>query len=483
MVISGIEIKKNIVHSILDFSVNIDAYRKSGNYTSTQITEMLSLAIEINNLINILDKDHSKASQKIKKPDLAPAELRKLKRVLDLVFKYNSDINSIAIDIGENLSSTNRYLQKGIDYILINLKESDFSMATMPHPNQSSAKKTTGQAKKQVKQNKPKKPAIGVFSSFLFLLVLVGIALFIYSTFFDNHATRVTSLVKEYRSDRKLSSVSRPNLSNQLKIYGTKSILNIALDLQSEFKARFPKLNAVIEGGDSGIAIRDLIDGSIDLAAVSRIPNIEERRRAAKSGRQLADHKMALDSVVFFVHPSNPLETFSIDELKKIYKAEEITWREASLSNRSDQKLDRFSLSKQSGTYSYFKERVMYGESTSDQVIHIYTPGQMLDMVAANPNGLGFCSVTVLKNKNFTSRDKVKVLKITSIFDETGSKPIKDDMSLDVDLVKRGEYPLTRYLYLITAGDLTDAQAKFIDFMRSPDAQAKLGEYGLVGIN
>lgn len=483
MVISGIEIKKNIIHSILDFSVNIDSHRKSGNYTPSQITEMLSLAIEINNLINSLDKDQTKISPKIKRPDLATPELQKLKRVLDLIFKYNSDINSVAIDIGENLSSTNRYLQKGIDYILTNLKESDFSMASVAHTNQASQKKQ-GQAKQKTKRpQQKKKPAIGIFSSFLFLVVLVSIALFIYNTFFDNHATRVTSLVKEYRSDRKLSSVTRPNISNQLKVYGTKSVLNIALDLKNEFKARFPKLETSIEGGDSGIAIRDLIDGNVDLAAASRIPNIEERRKAAKLGRPLADHKLALDSVVFFVHPSNPIETISIDELKKIYKADEITWKEASLSSRSDQKLDRFSLSKQSGTYAYFKERVMYGEKTSDQVIHIYTPGQMLDMVSANPNGLGFCSVTVLKNKNFSSRDKVKVLKIASIFDEKGSKPIKDDRSLDVDLVKRGEYPLTRYLYLITAGDLTDAQAKFIDFMRSPDAQAKLGEYGLVGIN
>ena len=481
MVISETEIRKKIIHSILDFSVDIDTHRKSGNYTQTQITEMLSLAIEVNNLINLLDKDHSKTNPGLKKPELSPTDLLKLKRVLELIFKYNSDINSVAIDIGDNLSSTNRYLKKGIDYLLGNLKESDFSMASAVDSRAQNKKARPQQ--KQVRKTKPRKPAIGVFSSFLFLVILVAIALFIYNTFFDTHATRVTSLVKEYRSDRKLSSVNRPNPSNHLKIYGTKSLLNIAIALKGEFKARYPKLQANIEGGDSGIAIRDLVDGNIDLAAVSRIPNIKERRRAAKSGRQLADHKMALDSVIFFVHPSNPLETISIDELKKIFKAEEITWREASLSSRSDQKLDRFSLSKESGTYTYFKERVMYGEATSEQVIHIYTPGQMLDMVAANPDALGFCSVTVLKNKNFPSRDKVKVLKITSIFDEKGSKPIRDDKSLDVDLVKRGEYPLTRYLYLITAGDLTDAQAKFIDFMRSPDAQDKLGEFGLVGIN
>jgi phosphate transport system substrate-binding protein len=219
------------------------------------------------------------------------------------------------------------------------------------------------------------------------------------------------------------------------------------------------------------------------LAAVSRIPSIEERRRAAKLGRTLADHKLALDSVVFFTHPSNTVEVVSIEELKKIYKATNITWNKAMLTSDISSNIDRFSLSRESGTFTYFKERVMYGEDTSDNIIHIYTPGQILDMVASNPSSLGFCSLTVLKNKNFPSRDKVKILKVASIFDENGTKPILDDLSLELSMVRRGEYPLTRYVYLISAGDLTDAQAKFIDFMRSDDAQAKLGEYGLVGIN
>jgi phosphate transport system substrate-binding protein len=489
MVISGTEIKKNIISSILDFSVNIDSHKKSGQYSSIQITEMLSLAIDINNLINILDKDPSKISSQIKRPELSLADLRKLKRVLELVFRYNSDINSVAIDIGENLSSTNRFLQKGIDYILNNINKSDsLFIENQDQDLQKSSQKPQSQ-QRQAKPGlnktikKPNQPAVGIFSGFLFLLVLVAISLFIYNTFFNQHATKVTSLVKEYRSDRKLSSVTRPDSSNTLSVYGTKSILNIAIDLKSEFKARYPKIDLKIEGDDSGIAIRELIDGKIDIAAVSRIPTIEERKRAAKLGRTLADHKIALDSVVFFTHPSNSEEVISIEELKKIYKASNISWKKAILTSDITSNIDRFSLSRESGTFTYFKERVMYGEDTSDNIIHIYTPGQILDMVASNPNALGFCSLTVLKNKSFPSRTKVKILKIASIFDENGTKPISDDLSLDLGMVRKGEYPLTRYVYLITAGNLTDAQAKFIDFMRSEDAQAKLGEYGLVGVN
>ena len=114
MVLSGSDIKKQIIHSVLDFSINIDVHKKTGEYSLVQISEMLSLAIEINNLINFLDKDPTKmqVNPGIKKPSLTTADLSKMKRALELTFKYNSDLNSVAIDIGENLSSTNRFINK-----------------------------------------------------------------------------------------------------------------------------------------------------------------------------------------------------------------------------------------------------------------------------------------------------------------------------------------------------------------------------------
>lgn len=481
--VSSIEIKKNIINSVLEFSLNIDEYRNSGQYSQTQINEMLSLGLEVNNLINLLDKD----SQKIKysgnlvKPKLTPTELGKMKRVLDLYFKYDSDINSIAIDIGENLSTTNRHLGKGIEYIFFNLKNKDFKLA-----QQATGASPAQQAPQRPRQQVPQrpKPAVGLFSYFFFIGVLVAMSVFLYNTFFDKPATRVTSLVKEYRSDKKLSSVTRPQSSRKLlKVAGTRSVLNIFYQHENYFKNLYPKLNYEVDSGDSGIAIRDLIDGDVSLAASSRIPSVAERKKALKRGFNIADHKIALDSVVFFVNKKNPVSVLSLDEIKEIYKSQFITWKQATKAiNPSNQKISRFSLSKQSGTFSYFIDRVMYGEPSSNEVIHIYTPDQMLEMVSANPHAIGFCSLSVFKNENMANRDMVKIIRVSSIFDDNGTKPVASNGALNIDMIKRGEYPLTRYLYLVSAGNLTDRQAKFIDFMRSTQAQASLNRFGLVGI-
>lgn len=488
MVLSGSDIKKQIIHSVLDFSISIDVHKKTGEYSLVQISEMLSLAIEINNLINFLDKDPTKmqVNPGIKKPSLAAGELSKMKRALELTFKYNSDLNSVAIDIGENLSSTNRHIQKGVDYIFENLSRKDYKQnltqsfreqAINPNPTQAQARQRTNTARQQQQRAQTKKKsAVGPFSALLFMAILFCIAMFIYNVFFNQHATRVSSLVKEYRSDQNLSSIDRPDSTTELKVYGTKSLLNIFIDFQDTFEAKYPGLKYNIKSEDSGLAIRDLIDGKIALASSSKMPSIDDRKRAAKENRSLADHKIALDSVVFFTHKSNPIDTLSLDDLRKIYASDSINWNEVNQEG-STEEISRFSLSRESGTHAFFKDRVMLGEDLSDKVVFTYVPDQMIDMVKSNPNAIGFCSVSAIMG-----RKDIKIIKIASVLDKTGTKPIEDDGKINAELVKRGDYPLTRYLYLITAGELTDGQAKFIDFMRSPDAQSKLLDYGLVGI-
>lgn len=475
MVTSSSDLKKEIIFAVLDFSINIEKHKQSGQFSLDQISEMLAIAIEINNLINMLDMDSS-ANPSIKKPALSVIELKRVKRVLELHLKYSSDLNSIAIDIGENLSTTNRYLQKGVEYILDNVALKSFATQVRKSEKPKPQVKKQARPQKQVPRKKAT-PGLSFVSFLMFITVLVFAGFMVYNMFFDHSATRVTSLVKEYRSDRKLSSVSRPEVAGTIKVQGTKAVLNIFDALKNNFRANNPKIAIEVEGGDSGIAIRDLVDGKISLAASSKIPSVDDRKKAARFGRALADHRIALDSVAVFVHKSNPVNMITLDQLKKIYSDDALSWNQANPQLKSKQKITRFSLSKESGTFAFFTDRVMYSAPTSQEIIHIYTPNQMIDLVAANPNAIGFASLSSLMNNK-----KVKIIKIASIFNEKGTKPVMNDGALNADAVRRGEYPLTRYLYVISAGDLNTSQAKFIDFLRSPLAQSGLGKFGLVGI-
>jgi phosphate transport system substrate-binding protein len=471
MVYSSVEIKQKIIHSILDFATHVDKHKQSGQYSLNQISEILALAIEVNNLINALDKDLSNSN--IKVPDLSSTELIKLKRVLELFFKYKSDLNSISIDIGENLSSSNRYLQKGIDFILQNLSSKDYRQQLTSKPSKA---KTKPKLRIQDDIPKAKPQGLGLVAPLMFLVLVIVAGFTVYNFFFDKSATRVATLVKEYRSDRELSSIQRTKLGKELEIFGTNSLLNLLRDNQNLFKAKYPEISLNVQGGDSSDAVDQIIDGRINLAASSKLPSADDRKRAIKEGRPIVDHKVALDSVVVFVNKSNPIDVISVDQLKQIYSGQIKEWRQVDYSGYQ-YPINKFCLSKQSGTYAFFMDRVMFMQPINSEVIHVYNPIQMIDLVAADPDAIGFASLSAVKGSNL-----VKVLKVSSIFDESGTSPLASNNEINVDVIKRGEYPLTRYLYLVTAGQIADEVAKVIDFMRSPSAQSKLADYGLVGI-
>jgi len=313
----------------------------------------------------------------------------------------------------------------------------------------------------------------------LFLVMLGSIGYMIYDRFFMNNATQLTSLMNEYRSDnRQLTSVSVASKSKDIMIKGSGTLIKVFQDYKDGFRIDNPGLSLNLEETDSTVAINYLIDGKVDIASCSRIPTVSERKKAVKlSGKELVDHKIAFDVVAVIVNKANPIDTLSVEDLQKIYSREALSWREF---QGFDGPIKKYSKTFHHGTVSFFKERVLYGDPFSNDVTQIYDIKQILDLVENDPNAIAYASLSDVRNRN------VKILKIATVFDENGVSPVIIDdngnMSIAVDMVKQGQYPLSRYLYLVTSGKLTTNVAKFIDYMRSGSVQSKLDRYSLVSI-
>ncbi len=477
MVLSTVDIKKGIIDVVIDFQSKIDYYQGEYDVKNKEAIEILSVAKEINKIIDALDSA-SLADLGIKEPKINSSEYGKLKRVLDLSFRYKTDLNAIAMDIGEKLSYSNQLLHIGVDYIYQNLSGKRFEKIAVEEFN----KRASGKKEEDVAR-RPKKPVAqraqkkktGGFARLLFFFLLIGGGYYVYDAIFNNHATRVSSLVREYRSDKKLSEVERPVITKTLKISGSPSLVGSVSKWQSNFLATYKDLSVETSVIDSGLAIAELLDGDINIAAASRIPNLEERRKSQKLGRLLADHKVAMDAVAVFVHPNNPINELSVEDLKEIFtEGDNDFWKDF---GGGLNLVKKYSPSPQSGTYAFFGDRVMFHEEYDDDVIKMIDANQIIDQVAKDPNAIGFASVSNSIGKN------VKILAITTFLNEDrGVSPATKDADINRSVIKNGEYPLTRYLYLITAGELDDASAKFIDYFRSAEGQRALGDVGLVSI-
>lgn len=497
MSLSSSEINKKIIESLIDFSLNLDSYKSRYLPSETQLNEIISLGILVNNLINLLEFDFQKIEKFQKNygliiPSTDFVNYKKIKRVLDLVFKYKSDLTSISIDIGENIASTNRYLQTGIDYIFKNISNKYLSRMNIyseqsienlhkekPISKESKEKKADKKITKPQAQNINSKPVpkrqAGCLAPLIFFSIVIIGSYFLYKMIFGNqHATQVTTLVKNYRSDQELKPLAKKSNTREIKISGSGTLVKLIQDTQNKFLLKYPELSITYDVKDSAEAISALITGDIDIASVSRIPSVEERKKAQRLNTVLVDHKIALDAVAVFVNYANPLNVLSIDDLKRIYQSESINWLDFA-GNFSEVKA--FSKSELSGTYAFFKERVLFSEPMAESVIKIYKTDQIVKMIEESPNGIGYASTSNIIGRN------VKVLKISTAFDENGSSPLSYSGSINEISVSRGEYPLTRYLYLITTGEISENEAKLIDFLRSDEIQSMLSSYGIVPIN
>ncbi len=475
MAFSELEIKQHIILAVLDFSTHIDRYTTE-EVSDKEKREMMSLALSINNLINNLSQPLQDIGKYNNGKYLAPKHNNylRVKRAAELVFYYRSDLNTISMDLGVSLAEANQLIEVATNYICDNIPLKDYKKVL-------TKKKKVADIPQQQALVPEKSKSIGCMAPLLFLIMLGAIGYLMYDRFFNNHATQLTSLMNEYRTDKDLSSLSVASKTKRISINGSSSLVRIFDDYKSGFKIDNPDLDLTLERSDSSLAISELIEGKIDLASCSRIPTIAERKRAVKvSGRELVDHKMALDVVVVIVNEANPVEVISVEDLQKMFSTENVSWK---YFGGKDVPVKKYSKTFHHGTVSFFRERVLYGNKFAPDVTQIYDVKQVMDFVEDDPTAISYASLSDIKNR------KVKILKIATIFEEKGVAPVayttvngEKVMSIDKDKVRKGQYPLSRYLYLVSAGKITSNVAKFIDYMRSGSVQSQLHKYNIVSI-
>ena len=480
MPLSEKEIKKKIILSLLDFSTHTDMYSDE-EVSPRAKKEMMAIALEINSLIKNLSLPNSEMELYKQGNYIKPRSKNylRVKRCAELVFFYKSDLNVISMDLGVSIAEANDLSDVVIDYICDNLPLNDF---TRNISNLKPLKRKEKSSPTQTVQRQtlpPQNKSIGCMAPILFLVLIGAIGYLLYDRFFMQNATQLTSLMSEYGSDnRQLASTSIASKSKTLSVEGSNALIQVFEDYKNGFKMDNPNLNLNLQVSDSTVAINDLIDGKINIASCSRIPTVEERKKAIKiSGKELVDHKIAFDVVVVIVNKNNSIETLSVDDLQRIYSQESIRWRDFL---GQDFLIKKYSKTFHHGTSTFFKERVLYGDNFANDVMQIYDIKQILDYVSKDPNAIAFASLSDVIGHD------VKILNIASSLDDRGVSPVaidgKGNITIATDMVKQGLYPLSRYLYLITSGKLTSNEAKFVDYMRSGSVQSKLDRYHLVSI-
>ena len=97
-------------------------------------------------------------------------------------------------------------------------------------------------------------------------------------------------------------------------------MVNLGQAWAEEYTKRHPNVDVQVSGGGSGVGIKALIDGTVDMANASREMKDEERGQiAAKGAGEVQEYTVGLDALAVYVHKDNPLNEISLKELAEIY--------------------------------------------------------------------------------------------------------------------------------------------------------------------
>jgi phosphate transport system substrate-binding protein len=240
-------------------------------------------------------------------------------------------------------------------------------------------------------------------------------------------------------------------------ISGSTTVLPLAEAEAEAFMGTHKGIQLSVSGTGTGEGVKSLVDGNVDIAGASRDLLPAEISRARKTGVRLRRHTVALDSLAVVVHPDNPLEGLTLDELEGIYVGQYRNWGELGGFDRPIIAINRDS---SSGTFEMWLKLVLKGRRYRRDAQVQPSGGGVTYAVGGNRNAIGYVGI------GFVS-PKVKVLTI-------------DGIAPTLENVENGSYPLSRELYMFTRDPVPREASQFLEFMDGEDGRSIIAKSGFL---
>jgi phosphate transport system substrate-binding protein len=227
--------------------------------------------------------------------------------------------------------------------------------------------------------------------------------------------------------------------------------------LAKEYERR-TGVKVFVRGGGSVVGIEDLRSGNVDFAASCR-------PKDAGDPAAISFIQVAWDALVFIAHPSNPVDSVSLDDVRSIYAGRITNWKQ--LRGRDAPVKIFFSRTKKglSGVEASIKQLVLGSKDPreSPNTVFVASSGLVEQMVEETPEGFATTGVTSARKRN------VKMLKVNGI-------------APTYQAIVQNRYPLKRPLFLLIRKNPRPEVQKFVDFTLSREGQQFLRSLDVVPI-
>lgn len=282
----------------------------------------------------------------------------------------------------------------------------------------------------------------------------------------------LTALLTACGAGGTASAASEAGLPVQRAIQnkGSDTIVNLALAWAEAYRQEHPDISIAVTGGGSGTGIAALINGTVDIANASRQMKEDEIEEAEANGFEPVEFTIAVDALAVIVNPENPVNELTIPQLADIYTGRITNWKEV---GGHDAAIVLLSRESNSGTHVYFLEEVVrMGDGENED---IFAPQTLLmpssvgitSEIRRNPNAIGYDGL------GYVDPEHEKMLAIAKDADSPYVTP-------SVESGADGSYPISRGLYMYTAGEPTGIIAEYLGWILGPEGQQIVADLGFV---
>jgi len=242
---------------------------------------------------------------------------------------------------------------------------------------------------------------------------------------------------------------------------GSDTLVNVAQAWAETYQTVNPNVVVAVSGGGSGTGIAALINGTVDIANSSRAIKDKEIELAEKNDQHPLQHIVGYDALAIFLHADNPIDEFTIGQLKDIYvDGGQVTrWTDLGVEvpGCRDQEIVVVSRQNNSGTYAYFREAVLGEEDFRLGTRDMHGSKDVVDLVEHTPCAIGYSGLAY-------ATDNVKM---PCVSQEPGAACVHPSVTTAVD----GSYPIARPLFMYTNGEPTGPIGEYMSWIKSDEGQ------------
>ena len=215
-----------------------------------------------------------------------------------------------------------------------------------------------------------------------------------------------------------------------------------------------------VTGGGSGIGITALINGTTDICNSSRpMKQTEIEKLKARYNTLGVQIPCAKDGITIFLNEKNKVQELTLNQLRDIYQGKIKNWKDV---GGNDAPITIYGRENSSGTYVYFHDEVVKGDYATN-VQSLPGTAAVVNAVKKDINGIGYGGAAYAVG--------IKHAKVKKDSKSTAFLPT-------FETIGKGEYPITRYLYIYLRNKPTGEIKKYIDWILSSEGQLVVQEVG-----